>query len=89
MEDRLARGCARCASRRAARLDARLGWYIILGTIPIAVLGLVFKDQIENGARTLYLIGIALIALLVRDALRRARLAERDREIESSRAATA
>ena len=26
--------------------DARIGWYIILGTIPIAVLGLVFKDTI-------------------------------------------
>jgi len=28
--------------------DARMGWYIILGTIPIAILGLAFKDQIEN-----------------------------------------
>src|SRR3954470_11431892 len=42
-------------------LDARLGWYIVLGTIPIAIFGLIFKDQIENGARDLYLIGTALI----------------------------
>jgi undecaprenyl-diphosphatase len=42
-------------------LDARLGWYIVLGTIPIGIFGLVFKDQIENGARDLYLISIALI----------------------------
>ena len=42
-------------------LDARLGWYIILGTIPIGIFGLAFKDQIENGARDLYLIGSALI----------------------------
>src|SRR6478735_11758692 len=32
-------------------LDARLGWYIGLGTIPIAICGLAFKDQIETGAR--------------------------------------
>src|ERR671921_406112 len=44
-------------------LDARLGWYIVLGTLPIGVLGLAFKDQIENGARDLYLIGTALILL--------------------------
>jgi undecaprenyl-diphosphatase len=42
-------------------LDARLGWYIVLGTIPIGIFGLIFKDQIENGARDLYLISIALI----------------------------
>ena len=48
---------------RAVRrtLDARLGWYIILGTIPIGIFGLAFKDPIENGARDLYLISIALI----------------------------
>ena len=42
-------------------LDARMGWYIILGTIPIAILGLAFKDQIENEFRTLELVGSALI----------------------------
>ncbi len=44
-------------------LDARMGWYIILGTIPIAVFGFVFSDQIESGARELYLIGTTLIVL--------------------------
>jgi undecaprenyl-diphosphatase len=44
-------------------LDARMGWYIILGTIPIGVFGLVFADQIESGARSLYLIGTTLIVL--------------------------
>ncbi len=42
-------------------LDARMGWYIAIGTIPIAILGLVFKDQIETGARDLRLIGWVLI----------------------------
>ena len=42
-------------------LDARMGWYIILGTIPIAVLGLAFKDPIETEFRSLELIGTTLI----------------------------
>jgi len=42
-------------------LDARLGWYIGLGTIPIAVLGLLFKDQVETGARNLWIVATALI----------------------------
>src|SRR3954468_19878220 len=37
-------------SSRRGELDARLGWYIVLGTIPIGIFGLAFKDQIENGA---------------------------------------
>jgi undecaprenyl-diphosphatase len=44
-------------------LDARLGWYIVLGTVPIGIFGVLFKDQIETGARDLYVIGVALIAL--------------------------
>jgi undecaprenyl-diphosphatase len=41
--------------------EAKLGWLILLGTIPISVFGLAFSDQIESGARDLYLIGTALI----------------------------
>src|ERR671939_754166 len=44
-------------------LDARMGWYIGLGTIPIAIFGFIFRDQIESGARNLYLIGSTLIVL--------------------------
>src|SRR5690606_17886933 len=47
------------AERRT--LDSRLGWYIVLGTVPVAVLGLAFKDPIENEFRNLYLVGAALI----------------------------
>jgi undecaprenyl-diphosphatase len=43
--------------------DARLGWYILLGTIPIGLFGLVFSDQIEDEARNLELIGTTLIVL--------------------------
>jgi undecaprenyl-diphosphatase len=44
-------------------LEYRLGWYLILATIPIAVFGLVFSDQIETGARNLWVIACALIVL--------------------------
>ena len=46
---------------RQASQEARLGWFIVLGTIPISVFGFAFSDQIESGARSLYLIGSALI----------------------------
>src|SRR6185369_13301871 len=42
--------------------DANLGWFIILGTIPISIFGFLFRNQIEDGARSLYLIGGMLIA---------------------------
>ena len=44
-------------------LDARMGWYILLGTIPISIFGFAFQDQIESSARSLYLIGATLIVL--------------------------
>ena len=43
--------------------DARLAWSIAVATLPISVLGLAFKHFIENDARQLTLIAIALIAL--------------------------
>ena len=49
------------APERRGELDARLGWFIVLGTIPIGICGLAFKDQIESGGRDLHLIAIALI----------------------------
>ncbi len=48
---------------KRSELDARLGWYIVLGTVPIGVFGVLFKDQIETSARDLYVIGVALIVL--------------------------
>ena len=43
--------------------DAKLGWYIVLGTIPISIFGFAFSDQIEDEARSLSLIGTTLIVL--------------------------
>jgi undecaprenyl-diphosphatase len=44
-------------------LEHRLGWYLILATIPVGVFGLVFSHQIETGARNLWVIAIALIVM--------------------------
>lgn len=42
-------------------IDARMGWYIIIGTIPIAILGVAFADAIETVARNLWLVSFTLI----------------------------
>ena len=47
------------AAHRTA--DYWLGWWVIIGTIPIGVFGLLFKDEIRTGARNLWLFAIALI----------------------------
>jgi undecaprenyl-diphosphatase len=81
---RIARTWLRSLRRPELRgtLDARMGWYIILGTIPIGVFGLAFDDQIEEGARSLYLIGCTLIVLGLL-LLAAERVARHDRPIEA------
>jgi undecaprenyl-diphosphatase len=41
--------------------DARMGWLIIIGSVPIIVLGLLFQDQIETVLRNLWITAIMLI----------------------------
>jgi undecaprenyl-diphosphatase len=41
--------------------DYRLGWYVMIGTIPICILGLFFKDEIRSGVRNLWVIATALV----------------------------
>jgi undecaprenyl-diphosphatase len=41
--------------------DAKMGWYVIIGTIPIGVAGLAFKSSIETTARNLWLVAASLI----------------------------
>jgi len=43
-------------------LDHRMGWYVIVGSIPVGVTGLLFKDLIKGDLRSLWVVGIALIA---------------------------
>ena len=44
-------------------VDSRMGWYIIIGSLPIVVLGVLLKDIIENDFRSLWIIGTTLIVL--------------------------
>jgi undecaprenyl-diphosphatase len=53
------RGLVRAEVR--ATQDYRMAWYVILGSIPIGLLGWVFKDQIRSGARNLWLVATMLI----------------------------
>jgi undecaprenyl-diphosphatase len=62
-------------------LEYRLGWYLILATIPVSVFGLAFSHQIENGARNLWLIAAALIVLALFLALAE-RIGQRKRDEE-------
>jgi undecaprenyl-diphosphatase len=41
--------------------DARMGWLIIIGTVPIGALGFAFQDVIRNTFRNLWLVAIVLI----------------------------
>jgi len=41
--------------------DAKMGWLIIAGSMPVVVIGLVFKNAIENQLRNLWIIGVTLI----------------------------
>src|SRR3954453_20249055 len=43
------------------QLDHRLGWYVIVGSIPIGVVGLLAKDLITGPLRSLWVVAIALI----------------------------
>jgi undecaprenyl-diphosphatase len=44
-------------------VDSRMGWYIIIGSLPIVVLGVLLKEIIENDFRSLWIIGTTLIVL--------------------------
>jgi undecaprenyl-diphosphatase len=41
--------------------DYRFGWAVILGSLPIGVLALLFKDEIETTLRSLWVVAAALI----------------------------
>lgn len=43
------------------QLDARMGWFIILGSLPIVILGIALKDVIEKDFRSLWIVGTTLI----------------------------
>lgn len=46
-------------------LEARFGWAVFFGTIPIVVFGILLKEAIEHEFRSLYVIAWALIGLAI------------------------
>jgi len=52
-------------SGRRSDHDYKMGWYVILGTIPIGILGIVFKDDIRTVARNLWLVATMLIVFSI------------------------
>lgn len=89
----LLRGGARPSETRAAdgsikqrRLnlsdDARLGWLVILGSLPVAVVGLAFKKQIEGSfTKNLWVIATMMIAVALLLALAE-KIGKRRREMK-------
>lgn len=61
---RIARAWLRALVEPGARghVDVRTGWLVIIGSLPIAILGLAFQDAIETNLRNLYLTATMLIA---------------------------
>ena len=56
----IARIIARWVGSLAGRVpkddpDARMGWLVILGSVPIVVLGLAFQDAIDSALRNLWI----------------------------------
>src|SRR5215210_3719076 len=63
-------------------MEARLGWYLILGTIPISILGVALADPIEHEFRRLGLIATMLIVFGF-VMLASEKVSRRDREVDS------
>src|SRR3954470_16050296 len=63
-------------------LDHRMGWYIIVGSIPIGVVGLLAKDLITNDLRSLWVVAFALmgwsVVMVYAERVGSQRRAERD-----------
>ena len=49
------------SSRARENPDYRFGWAVILGSVPIGIVGLLFKDTIETTLRSLWFVAGALI----------------------------
>src|SRR3954469_5158811 len=41
--------------------DFRMGWYVIIGTIPVGIVGFLFRDVIKDQLRSLWVVAFALI----------------------------
>ena len=44
------------------QLDHRMGWYVIVGSVPVGVAGVLGKDLITGPLRSLWVVGVAMVA---------------------------
>jgi undecaprenyl-diphosphatase len=49
------------SDKKRRNMDYKLGWYVIVGSVPIVVVGLLFKHQIETSFRSLWVVAAGLI----------------------------
>lgn len=49
------------APKNPVTQDAKLGWLVIIGSLPVVAIGFLFRDAIETTLRNLWVIGVALI----------------------------
>jgi undecaprenyl-diphosphatase len=49
------------AAKDKRDVDYRMGWYVIIGTIPIVICGLLFQDMIRTYVRSLWVVAVALV----------------------------
>jgi undecaprenyl-diphosphatase len=64
-------------------IEHRMGWYVIVGTIPIGIVGFALRDVIKNDLRSLWVVAVALIAwsAVMVYAERRARQVRREKDL--------
>jgi undecaprenyl-diphosphatase len=48
-----------------ATTESRLAWFVLVGTLPVVVLGFAFKHAIETSLRSLYVVAASMIVLAV------------------------
>ena len=49
--------------RWRGNFDARMGWFVIVGSLPIVLLGIALKDVIESDFRSLWIVGTTLVVM--------------------------
>jgi undecaprenyl-diphosphatase len=68
--------------------DHRMGWYVIVGTIPVGIAGLLLKDVITGDLRSLWVVAIGLVgwsaAMWVAERVARQDRTERDLNVRDA-----
>ena len=46
-----------------ATTESRLAWFVLVGTVPVVILGFAFKHAIETSLRSLWVVAASMILL--------------------------